>query len=1422
MRTVFQQGGLNMNLKSYFPTFTRLAQASLRRGGFALMLVLGALVLMTTIAVSFLTSTAAELRAAKAYAQGLQAQRYATLPANLVMAKITAATSEGTANAPVLWASQPGLIRSWSSDGNLQRVTRLYSAADAFTTSFDLASEAAALNGWKGTLTNRDHNALWCDLNSPVTAPGGTRIYPIMAPPSTLDSGSGVVVASGAQRGVFGFQVNPTGPLGWAGGTPSQANNPAPMPVRWLYVLRNGQIVPATGSNVTSAQISGASQDNPPVARIAYWTDDETCKVNINTASEGVFWDRPTGINNEERGEFNANRWGYSMSVPVAEEFQRQAGHPAFTSLSAVFDGILPRPQIGFGNSGAATYTGGTYNNNIVPYYRLSPRMANGGTRGGTVATPSAAAIPLQTERLYADAQELLFPPNRDLSQSLFTPSDLSRFGFFLTAASQSPETNIFDQPRISMWPLMANASLRNAKDKLIARATTWNGQPYFFQRLAPYQGINNPGSSQSQTDDLQPGSRNEQLLLYLKRQLERPTPGFGASFASGKTQETLNRLVVQSFDTVRSLVNMTSRALSPHYTFSPLGPGPNWENFVNQPGTGTVLPIRATAALGGPDIKGHGRFPVIREVGLIFVATRWKDETTLGAAPTFIPSPGSDGLPDDVADSAGNFNGVGDPQTVGMRAILYFLPLMPSPGQPAAAPAYRVQIAGLNNLRITYNASTQNLGFPNADNAVALLRPINSDMSPYPDSGFFAQFTFQNGVWNNQGRTLTHSDGRTSNNNFNEPAARRFPFFGTELTLSPAPPPLPRGLNAEGNYTVPLGGTPGTFRFEGGAIMVRIFPGFGNGGLPEGEAIQSYQIEFPPGDFPIPQIVRPNFTPSENIFSDTTAGRPGDDPRTWKFYCGFDGTDMDGRNFQTRLTSNSPGGTGPGAFSRFIIWRGDTVRAMQWNPDGPSRADAREISGKRNVPAADFAPHPLYGNSDVFQAHGIVARQNGVAGNISDLAVPGFSLNNTTAALVTAVPHSWRRIMGGPQTRGKLRSALNYTDPDNGELIRPYVPARMDGANLEVAPTVNAPGDWSSGIGNIYDGGFLNKADEGFTVGTVNQSDNIYYAANLGQPGLATFITYSPTRQVPSPVLFGSLTLAPWRTLLFCPNPAAGNNHPGFGRPGSGGSGANGLPPFTESAPDHIFLDHFIMPVTEPYAITTPGATDGKINLNFQIAPFAHIERTTALHALFRAMKIPALRNESAPSYKRQSSFTEVPGNPSWRHDLDIEAIIAGMKDRRFSTGSAANSQGFRTASEVTTIFLTPLRNNSNVNGPTGATPLERYNNTASWWADKGLTGDNLRESPYDHLYSRVTTRSNSYTVHWRVQVLEKRAGSNPAGWDEDRDRVVAEYRGSTLIERYIDPNDSRIPDYATSPTAEPLHNYYRWRVVSNTQFNP
>ncbi len=99
---------------------------------------------------------------------------------------------------------------------------------------------------------------------------------------------------------------------------------------------------------------------------------------------------------------------------------------------------------------------------------------------------------------------------------------------------------------------------------------------------------------------------------------------------------------------------------------------------------------------------------------------------------------------------------------------------------------------------------------------------------------------------------------------------------------------------------------------------------------------------------------------------------------------------------------------------------------------------------------------------------------------------------------------------------------------------------------------------------------------------------------------------------------MFGSLPTGTtlgysWRTLLFRPDHTA--KHAGASSPA-----------------DHLLLDLFWMPVVEPYAISEPFSTAGKINMNYQIMPFTYITRETGVRAVLAAERMLAIPGKAAP----------------------------------------------------------------------------------------------------------------------------------------------------------------------------------------------
>ena len=394
-------------------------------------------------------------------------------------------------------------------------------------------------------------------------------------------------------------------------------------------------------------------------------------------------------------------------------------------------------------------------------------------------------------------------------------------------------------------------------------------------------------------------------------------------------------------------------------------------------------------------------------------------------------------------------------------------------------------------------------------------------------------------------------------------------------------------------------------------------------------------------------------------------------------------------------------------------------------------------------------------------------------------------------------------------------------------------------------------PGDWDTGVGDVEDGPYINKPDEGNSY--ANYTGNAYASSKRevaayygrGSSAAENGQTYSPNRQIASAVAFGSLPSGiepsganekPWQTLLFCTNPAASLKHPGFGV--SNTAAATGLavplPPYT-TIPDHYLLDLFTMPIVEPYAISEPLSSQGKVNMNYQMAPFTYIERDTALRGVLRGTRMTAIPSSAAvlAGYKSADGVLGN-GNIQFRYAINPDESTGTLRafEDRFNQGEL-----FRSASEICSIPLVPETDPKQTYDPSVPTNVTNSSLQSFWNACK-LTGDNLREEPYNDLYPRLTTKSNTYTVHVRVQTLKKVPGSSQSTFVDPtdtttttgpKDTITAEYRGSYQIERYVDPNvpttgadaSKNFPDYALNfPNTPPISKFYKFHTIGTRQF--
>jgi uncharacterized protein (TIGR02600 family) len=1308
----------------------RSLQQTGNSNGAALIIVLAMVVLLTGVIVGFLLNSTTEHVAAKSYRVSASTRLLADTVVNLIQAQINEATLQGVTYA---WASQPGAIRLFDNNGSLCKIYRLYSAQSLVASGSPLSGTLLANDLPPASWTNS--TALWVDLNASRKDSSGVAHYPIFDATKAAN--------------VDGFSIN-------TGNTVGASTSKVPMPVRWLYVLQNGQILsPDSDSSGEKATFNNSSVQpsvtNPIVGRIAFWTDDETSKVNVNTAGgDGVMTTAgdPTPI-------ANATYWSpphfcapddvtLALCQPWAGEFQRYPGHPATVSLNNVLYGL--GWNLGFTTGTPATMpTSGTAGGTPAFYNQydisngstsittpgITPWYAYGGSKGGNIKIPTTNTIPSiplmprPYNRLYSSVSELLF--NYDRTASKINASDsttrqqIETARFFLTAHSRAPEVNLFGQPRISMWPVWNSSSSRTAIDKLLSFSSTSSGNAYYFTRT----------NSTSCTADLNL-SRNHTLLDYLDKLTSTTIPGYGLSFKSKYTQQGIRQILTEMFDYIRciNLSDTSTGATTYAASWSTASGASGWGCYQVAP---TVNSSWNTIGLSS--------FPLLKEVAIQFVAMG--QNTTALSKPLhssyssaqsalFIPGDtGTDNLSTVTLSSGSRVC------PLGTRAVQAFLLLdFAVPAQMMindttgtnlgrVYPFCWVTVSGLNGLTLNGHS----LKFPQKDAIIwgGYLSSIGATTSSW------GELSFQGTLLN---RTIGKGAIGTGGliNNTLDPV-RRDPFYSGILPIT---------INAAN-----------TMSFSGATITITVHmenldPGSVT--LPTSSTTdQTYTIQIPGGTFPLPDF-GPTIAAHTLLSGSSTPGTASPPLIGMKNTMGVPSVD-------NWYNIEPP-------FGKAIINDGDVVESMVLSP---SWSDLRMLAIKA-VPQTAFTAHPNWGQQF---AHNL----------FYSIGIP-FNGNTTYGTLVSGATYS------------------SYTMSTGTPEAYPTIPPISGSTNPALT------GDWDNGLGSSQDGPWINKADEGSLLPSTSKAVPYYYTSG-NYPG-PTF--FSPNRQVPSPGMFGSLPTGidptgssptPWRPLLFRPGPTG---HLGATNP-----------------PDHLLLDLFWMPVAEPYAISEPFSTAGKINLNYQIVPFTYITRSTALRAVLASEKIAAIALDQSPLYKVNNRTATQSGGLGMtvnaRYPIDLDVTLAQF-DSKFSSGEI-----FRSASQICEMYLVPK----------GVPDAAKYTSAASfasdWYSTSGsnplyaMVGDNVRERPYANIYGRITTKSNTFTVYYTVQSIKNTLPANQQNqWIETNGLVSGEYRGSTTLERFVDPGQS-LPDFASlfsSSSTTTVESYYKWRVVENNQFVP
>jgi uncharacterized protein (TIGR02600 family) len=1363
----------------------------------ALMFVLMMMALLMVLVLAIVQFSRSETKSASVVTQITEVRTLADLPTNLVMGQIRDATS-GLGKTKT-WASQPGMIRVFGTekDGTTGRAKltgawKLYSSGQMVAgADFDAAAESAAMTGW------HTRPATFSDLNAPVVKPlpGGAfrKVYPIFDP-----------AAVGLIDGVSldATTVSPT---------PQQ---PAPMPVRWLYVLRDGRFtVPVKEENgVAQFDAAVVSRENPLVGRVAFWTDDESCKVNINTASEGTPWDVPRSTSWTDRN--------YAAYVPVQNEFQRFPGHPATTCLSTVLGAFDDRFKW---KDPALDANGVIKNTAFVSYldsiYSITPRTNHGtpdnNTQGGSskVNTSLAATLsgmPVKQERLFVSVDELFYDPQRVRSASTASAAPLSAdelqmARFYLTAHSRAPETNLWNRPRVSLWPAHDAATApQTAKDKLLAFCAKIGGRQVAWKRASMWTSATSPGSSQDPAADFTLAP-NQVLFRYLQRITGQAVPGFGDdTFVSKYGENNRNQILFQIFDMQRWGLNSWCANFDPgtskidnkqsYFYLPPRAYTGKNGSYIGEaaasPAVATALPDNAQLPSAAPGqtaaLKAFGRFPTIVEAAVVFMATEVadKDGKPVTAASTGTPLDVENNLtkaktPDGWAD-----------KTTKMRAYIILQPFSAAIGMPPYTANIRYKIKGLENWVIDGKPIFP-AGIQNAVNRA--WRPAgaaseNAHATAY--TGLHAQF-----LKAGSGDKVAGQSKEDDN----------YPFVSNEIDVSKLT----------------------TFDFPGAAastIKIELYSGFGT---INSTPLQTIEMEFPKTTLRVPKMG----------FNPTLMPNPKPSVPQTSFMA-----------FNERIKA--------GNLRNQLIGYGDTVRSVVVDVAGPSKGDYRHIAALPFVPKTYFKPHPRYfSNPSSTKTNDHI---NPAASYWDEAQSLRYAANNFQGHYGRTHIRSGLGANGGQQ---HIWQASGYVFNASGNAVtkpyglvkdvaywqdcQPACPILLDGAmNAD-----SRPGDWDNGIGRIEDGPYINKPDEGGQ----EVGGNGYYSRGgfTEEKGR----NYAPNRQISSAIAFGSLPSGihptpasqtssvprPWQTLLFCPNPpsrvTASTNPP------------TELDHFGFKSPrDHLLLDLFWMPVVEPYAISEPASTAGKINMNYQMMPFTHITRATGLHAAMRSVRITALPAAMAWASNANPSGASTPQKQfCYKAFLDADNL---KFDTNYHVNMTETLQGFQarfgsgdlfhSASEICDLFLVPepiaghsYISSNNRTGKTLSKPSQKpkIGDMISWWngdpqqPDDGmkLTGDNTRESPYNQLYPRLTTRSNVFQVHYRVQALKKARSTPVTVWDEKKDRVGAEQRGSVVLERYIDPNDAALPDFVANPDADgALDDHYRFRIIRSKIFAP
>lgn len=1360
----------------------------------ALLPVLFIISLITIIVVMFFSLSTLQYKSSTAQAAAQDVGSLRDTALNIAIGQLR----QGTTEANALWISQPGAIRTYAANsGTASNIYKLYSAGEMTTAADGLTAAAQNLESdVPGTWNAMPQ--VYANLNEPTIRENGDLSFPIIDP-RAMDSINPVYPVSQTPEGfrysdklaVSDATISGVRPPGT---TPEDQR--LPMPVRWIYILANGTygVLDPTTKNFIPFQGQGVgstpSPDNPIAGRIAFWTDDETSKVNINTASEGIHWDTPRAATPEDVE--------YAKQPPARNEVQRFGGHPASTSLSSVF---FPGQRLLPGTPEHAIKLKQIYD--MVPRVNFrsinDPKAPAAGILGAN-ATP----IAYDSDRLYASVDEFLFQapsassatPDVRPTQPLFAsnPKQIARLRFFLTAESRAPETTSLGTPRMSLWPISGDpnktSSYYTSFDRVAMFSTTLGGKTYSYRRYSsPTSALSEYGLNSAVAQDWNKNLKgNADLGDYLVALSANNLQGYPASMTDKFGSSNTAAGIISMLEYVRqtnihdTTLSTAGTKVSPYdmgiWGKDTYGPSEAHGQIINVADT-MVPPSIGDQLRADPDIRLNAlnRIYTISEFGLVLSlaaenrtdGTKFNDAlvTSLKLPPGykaiqvgtvfegFCPSQGYSMIAPAVGTWIDGLQYRTSPTTNAKSGLTIITSQSPNGRLPGGditktTPAIE-QTKGLTSLNEWQRWGRWQHSVP----SLAYLTGINMPSTIASKQSQGAKWWVG---WGGSSGRYHYIDPPTDaiisggyETNVKNVGVNNFYMtqFGETSSTSTHASQYSRGF-----YLVPSSDTHVTLK---STSPLELYSGYVNHGPNHSRIL--HVITIPPNMVvPVPKAPVARKPTWRQRLIDASAARarlpeiidPNDVVRTW------------------------------------TVRHGDYRLSSLRENERPVIGQPSSLPEKHRL----FAPHPSWNPAELPASELITAQDT--------LQIHSFTKSGG----------EWETPSARP-SRG-LANGVTYAAKNQPDFVRDpasaqYFPGKPSSYPYSVDPSETR--DWDNGTGIAPDGAYWNKPDDVAQQweGTIPP----YFTAKPwdGVRPEQLNQTVAPNQLIPSAVMFGSIssgvhTGLPWTTYLFRPNLSP------VGHLGEKGNAITGT--LSGAPPDHAILDWFWMPVLQPYAVSEPFSTAGKINMNYRIVPFTHIKRATGLHAVMKSERLLAIPTSAGSTYKDYASATS---NNGWRHYLDIEKTLIQWEDR-FDAG-----QFFKTPGEICEQFLVPEGQNISSEDLSGI-----RSDMTDFWDDHKLSGDNTLERPYANLYPRLTTRSNTFRVHYLVQTVRKARTSDPLTYDPEKDNITGESQGDALIERAIDPNDPALstPDYdylgkantGTLNTARSLDTLYTWRI--------